>query len=132
MGRKQIKRAGAGEKGNESARKPLGEGPSHRPPLRRDFLISALSFSPFLQKRSLEERVELLKLHWYMTHSGPRKDCGRQRTKLIQCSGVSRWSTEPSQPRSQGFSVLNWVGPNSKGKSPGNEVGNQVSTHTDQ
>ena len=29
------------------------------------------------------------------------------------------------QPRSQGFSLLNWVGgrPNSKGKSPGNEVG---------
>ena len=27
------------------------------------------------------------------------------------------------QPRSQGFSLLNWVGrPNSKGKSPGNEV----------
>ena len=68
MGRGEIKRAEAGEKGNESSWGTLGRerkrratsaifGPSHRPPRAPDFLISPFSqsFPRFLAVFPLKE-----------------------------------------------------------------------------
>ena len=57
----------------------------------------------------------------------PRLESGSVNGVPLYVQSVHRYSGEPiyRQPRSQGFSLLNWVGgkrPNSKGKSPGNEV----------